>query len=232
MPPNCFSVVRDQPTHEPRRQCRRLVSSPASLVCKDSPQSGPTRCQPGAATRPAVDDVRSSWWTWCSYLVRRLDDPGSSSGRHPRSRLQCHQARPCSISGGSNRARSTANVEIIDLWRFAVPRGSAGWSASVDTRARETGPVGQFVRTSSLYLATPPRHLSTPAGPECVFELFTRVSQVSRPLTSPALGLQPWIVDRAADCLLDLARDLVHLVSGLIRTAHWCVLLFRLRILR
>ena len=63
----CFVVARGQPTHEPRRHCRRLVSSPACLVCKDFPPSGPARCQPGAAIRPPVDDVRSSSWRWCSY---------------------------------------------------------------------------------------------------------------------------------------------------------------------
>ncbi|OBA73631.1 hypothetical protein A5641_04550 [Mycobacterium sp. 1554424.7] len=107
-----------------------------------------------------------------------------------------------------------------------------GWSA-VAGRARDTDPVGRFVRAFVwLYLSTPPRHLSTPTRPERVFDLFTRVSQVSRPLTSPALSLQLWIVDRAADCRLDLSRDLVQLVPGFIRTAHWRVLLFRLRIVR
>src|SRR6516225_11817227 len=63
----CFVVARGQPTHEPRRHCRRLVSSPACLVCKDFPPSGPTRRQPGAAIRPPVDDVRSSSSRSCSY---------------------------------------------------------------------------------------------------------------------------------------------------------------------
>lgn len=85
-------------------------------------------------------------------------------------------------------------------------------------------PLGVSWGLRPLYLSTPARHLSTPTRPERVFDLFTRVSQVSRPLTSPALSLQRRIVHRAADCRLHLARDLVDLVSGFIRTAHWRVL--------
>jgi len=107
-----------------------------------------------------------------------------------------------------------------------------GWAAAVGRRGAGLGPSAVLWGLRRLYLSTPARHLPTPSRPECVFDLFTRVSQVSRPLVSPALSFHRWIIDRATDCRLDLARDLVHLVPGLIRTAHWPVLLFRFRIMR
>ncbi|HWT47793.1 MAG TPA: tyrosine-type recombinase/integrase [Mycobacterium sp.] len=87
MTPTCFVVARGRPTHEPRRHCRRLVSLPACLVCKDFPPSGPARCQPGAAIRQPVDDVRSSSWRSCScsYDVWNIQEV------HPGVVVQIHQ---------------------------------------------------------------------------------------------------------------------------------------------
>jgi hypothetical protein len=111
-----------------------------------------------------------------------------------------HQARPCTVP------RERAILPSLGVGAGPIPlRVSSGLRL--------------------LYLSTPARHLSTPTRPERIFDLFTRVSQVSRPLTSPALSLQRRIVHRATDCRLHLARDLVDLVSGFIRTAHWRVLL-------
>ncbi|OBF65029.1 hypothetical protein A5753_09300 [Mycobacterium sp. 852002-51971_SCH5477799-a] len=74
--------------------------------------------------------------------------------------------------------------------------------------------------------------MSARSRAECVLDLFTRVSQVSGPLIGSPLSLQRWVVDRAAERRLELSRDLVHLVTSLIRTAHQRFLIFRLGIMR
>jgi hypothetical protein len=92
-----------------------------------------------------------------------------------------------------------------------LPRGSSRFGAGV----------------AGLYLATPSSDRAAPSRPEGVFDLLARVSQVRRPLIGPALGLERSIVGRAADSRLHPASDLIYLVPGFIRTAHWRALLFR-----
>jgi hypothetical protein len=87
----------------------------------------------------------------------------------------------------------------------------------------------QFRVPRALPRPAPSGHLLAPSRPECVLDLFARISQVSRPLISSALGLQRRIIGHATESSLQLPRDLVDLVPGFIRTAHQRVLLFAVR---